>query len=424
VRLKIGGDELLLKKGNIASRIEGFVVIFTALSLGVDKLFTLTIFGHIDLSVQVIALLISSAIVVMGVIIVGRVPCNYQVALLLMLLMLLMSWFLFEGIRSEQVPRVMTYIILLSLCSILYLRLSSSFSGDVIYRANRKIYFYGVMIYFIIFADYVYTLLTRSQEVIGNRDLWDVGSADVYEVQYGNIIAFQGYSGDPNALGLGVAIVLFCGLSFKFIKYDFLRHIINFVLILMILASNSRGAMVALMAAFFVGALILDQKIYRWYLSLLMFGIGALLIFQFKSVGLSNPVGKISRGAVSRFEQWNTILESFSVKPFIGNGLRHSEYLLGKYTENSYLTLLNDTGVIGLLLYLIVIIFPVFLFIMTGRHKQAGLSVVTPWLVYSIFLFLSMMYISMEVKPILWVVAGIIAGSYFAPITDFRSKRV
>lgn len=407
------------KNPDITGRIIEFVIISTVLALSIDKLFTWTIFGDVNLSLQIVVLLFSCLIIFFEILIKARAPLNNGMTLMLIILLL---WFLFEGLRSVQFTRAITYILLLSLSSFLYIWLSSKLQIETIYRINKKIYYYGAAVSFILFADYVYILLTKTREIIGNRNLWDVGSTAVYEVQFGKIIAFQGFSGDPNAVGIGIAIIIFCGLSFKFRKYDYLRHIINLMLISLILASNSRGAMAALFISFIFGAFLLKQKIYKWYLLFSIVGIISLMLLMQKIVWLSNPIEKISRGANSRFDQWNQILESAALNPAFGNGLRYSEHLLGKYTENSYLTLLNETGVTGLFLYLFILLTPIILFLINGKYKHPYFKVTIPWVVYSIFLLLSMLYISMEVKPILWVTVGIISGAVFSMQRNIRIR--
>jgi O-antigen ligase len=389
-----------------AVRVATFIILAITLTLPVDQLFSIQLGGGVVLTVQTIALLCSGAAVVIGLLV--RPVVRVQVAVLLMPAI---AWFWLAAIRSVDISRAVTYLILLSLCGAAYLQLSAHDLRGILGRINRLIYVIGATITLVCLARYGYVITHDAARILSNPQLWDVGSADVYEVQFGGIIAYQGFGGDPNAVGVATAIILFCGLSLRFRRRDWLRHVVNVMLVAAIFASNSRGAIAALAVALLVGALM-GSPDYRKYLAAFATAGGALLVVVLRNLdwvsGLANPLEKLQRGSTRRFQEWSQVLDAFAEKPMLGDGLRYSEALLGKYTENSYLTLLADTGLLGLLMYGTIMLVPAALLLSRRRHLDARL--IAPWFVYAAFLLVSMLYISMEVKPVVWVTFGILAS--------------
>ena len=392
-------------------RIESakYVIVFLVLANIVDKYYMVTFLSHIDISIQLGLAILISGLALIEILSTGKINKNFLYPLIFALFM----WFMFEGLRSVDMMRGITYILMLAIGIFIFIKVSSLPSSSFLLSVNKNIFVFGGALHLLMAVWYSYILLFNSGYILDHPTLWDVGPSAIYEVQLGTVIAFQGLIGDPNAVGVGAAIVLFCGLQVRFKHFDLFRHIINFIMILLILASNSRGALVALIISFVFGCLFFGDKEYKKYFLTFFFVIVCLAALSWVSgdlAGFSNPVDKIDRGAGQRMEQWGMIVSSFVEQPIIGNGLRSCENLLSKYPENSYLTLLNDSGIIGAVLYCILWGFPLFMFISHRPDRRFDAESVIPWIVYSVFLLLSMGYISMEVRPIVWMTLGIIAG--------------
>jgi O-antigen ligase len=383
-----------------------------ALTQPIEQLYSLSLWGGIDVSLQTLALMASVSAFAIGLL---REPSIRVHALYLF--SPLLAWVWFESIRSVDVGRAMTYLLLLALCGALYAGLAIRDPRLYLKRVNRRVFWIGSAVTLVLFARYLYLILFKGAAILGNPYLWDVGSGDVYEVQFGGVIAYQGFGGDPNAVGIATAIILFCGMNLRFRRLDWMRHVINALLIAVMLASNSRGAMAALIASLIIGS-FLGVPYHRRYLGIIVALGAALWAFAARNAewltGLSNPLEKLQRGSGRRFHEWSYVFDSFADQPFIGGGVRFSEALLGKYTENSYLTLLADTGFVGFFAYCIAVGTAPVLFVGFGRHRRIDMKDVMPWLVYSVFLLTSMLYISMEVKPIVWVTVGTLTGALLA----------
>jgi O-antigen ligase len=108
-----------------------------------------------------------------------------------------------------------------------------------------------------------------------------------------------------------------------------------------------------------------------------------------------------------RFDRWSQMLSLSSRNPLIGYGLREAEVLIGgQFVENSYIEILYDQGLIGLVLW---IMLWGYVFLLGVKKSQIDPSLL-PWFYGWWLVLLSMGYISMHYDPLTWVLAGIIVG--------------
>lgn len=388
---------------------------FFMLSVCVDHLYDGQLFGIINFSVQTFSMLIGGLFLFFFVVSEKKVSFDKNNNILRAILSLLIIVFIFQAMRSQESFRSMTYLAMLFLNIFIFLAFIEKLDMGSVWRANKFIYVSGVAILLVIFLRYLYVIFFQSAEILADQERWEVGSTDVYEVLFGRFIAFQGYAGDPNVVGAAVAGVLFCGMYLSSIVRSKYIHIINFVLILMIFASFSRGAIISLIIVFLFCGFVLNKKEYRGYayISAILFLIGLMLSPVFDTAGYSsfNPLSKFDQSINRRADEWVLLFTLWLDNPFLGGGLRYDEFTLGKYAENSHLSLLVNTGLLGAFLYWFVMFLTYFSALIVWYRRRD--PVIFPWIAYATYLIVSMGFISMEVKPHLWVTLSVLAAFAF-----------
>ena len=170
----------------------------------------------------------------------------------------------------------------------------------------------------------------------------------------------------------------------------------------MVLAASARSAVLGLIAAslFAFGAELADSckgtKLGRGGVILIVVGLMVAVYLAFTSTYLqdilevnSNTRG-VGSGVTGRTDLWAKGLEALTSDPFLvafGGGLRSSEYsVIGFLTENSYITILLDSGaLVGSTLILFVLIAP----FSALRQLRASTAKPNPLLLFpSFFVFL------------------------------------
>ncbi|MDT0647442.1 O-antigen ligase family protein [Zunongwangia sp. F260] len=191
---------------------------------------------------------------------------------------------------------------------------------------------------------------------------------------------FRGIMGNPNELGLvcvfgfGIIDLLFKRQEISFNPKHYL--ILKCVIVGLIVLTGSRTSLFAIVIYF------VTQRLFRNKL-LLVFALIFLGILYYlslsvdpealvKSLGLSQElrVESLTTGS-GRTEVWEVAWEEIKEKPWIGRGMQYDSYFINEYVENnftgvvarhwagiwnSYLSLLLDVGIIGLLAYFFFII--------------------------------------------------------------------
>jgi O-antigen ligase len=139
----------------------------------------------------------------------------------------------------------------------------------------------------------------------------------------------------------------------------------TFVLIAVLLLTRTRGAWLACLVIFSIYALLKEPK----YLFVLALTVPLLLLtpqVQTRLTDLRSGYGETRHGELNsmywRIKLWESSLESIKQKPIFGHGLGSFEFYSvdffaletykGMPAHNSYLELLFETGVAGLLSYL------------------------------------------------------------------------
>jgi O-antigen ligase len=151
--------------------------------------------------------------------------------------------------------------------------------------------------------------------------------------------------------------------------------------LVIIYLTQSRGSMVAaaagLSAAFVLYAWQSRARVWLWLSAAIALVMVAVLGFNFITddlLRLSDPGRGIGSGASGRANVWRESFDLFANHPWLGVGYRqHEQYLTSEANaHDAYLGMLADTGVLGLMAYLI------FLFGGLARSVVRQLSRPTP----------------------------------------------
>ncbi len=129
-------------------------------------------------------------------------------------------------------------------------------------------------------------------------------------------------------------------------------YIFNFLLVLCALVlTYSRGGWVGLAVSMLIFAIIRDKKlliVFLIFLIISLFTFPNILTERIKDI--FNPQNTTTQ---MRFETWKTTWGLFLQKPILGYGLKNFSLLLEKgYAHNCYLQILFETGMLGLLSFL------------------------------------------------------------------------
>ncbi len=248
-----------------------------------------------------------------------------------------------------------------------------------------------------------------------------------------------GFAVDPNFFGWVVAVPLMT-LPFATRIPLPLRWLAAAVLITAIFFTGSRLLPFSVFvgtATFTVAMLWLKQRsVVRQLLTTLVPGLLiALAVMPVWFMGPSYPSSlgtrlfeRYSLGtATPRNDLWSQTLagigsgdatepstQSWVLRALIGNGLRsNQENLFGSYSHNTYLDLLGETGLIGMLVWLAI----------TGTITVQGVRAVrstpslTPWLVVWLMTLVFFYGFSLLVAPYYWFVAAVISGGVFSRVS-------
>lgn len=336
----------------------------------------------------------------------------------LLLLLAFCLWTGVEALRSPQPARGLT-MFLIMLRNLSLFIVIGTMAGQLrsLQAINRRLFLLGTLIALISLPLYI-TCVRQ----IGDVSLppWEWQPGIIYTLDQGGFFRLVGFAGDPNFYSIYCLLPLLLG--FSNIKINRTARLAGVGVIgLTLLLANSRsflavfGTSLLLLAVLYPVLYLTNPKRYehqRHYLGTMLAGAGLVLL-----VGL---VWSLFQGHVfqqimqrfymiataERFGMWDLLLSEGVDNIWLGRGLRGAELLLaGKYSHNSFLDLLVETGLIGLILWV------VFVGYLTGRGlRKLDRCDVIPWVHAWCLLLPLMLGFSFLHNPFFWVLAAVLGS--------------
>ncbi len=236
-------------------------------------------------------------------------------------------------------------------------------------------------------------------------------------------------------------------------RMSLLQLITLFVLSMAFSAATSRGALLSWLAAFFLSLWIFRRHPQRTASLLAVIAVSALaygiveLTAHLQTFGRLEQASSGSDASVTlRFVLWQTTLKMFLAHPLLGTGLGtwHAIYpafrpnadnsTFGYYAHNDYLQLLQETGIIGAAVFVIMLGYMGFLILRgckLGRHQPnnaeaAGLAlaVLTACLQANVNFIFYLVYINLFLGLYLGRIASVLEPSPGDRRFDIRIPRL
>ena len=303
----------------------------------------------------------------------SRLVIEKSIVLIFLLYLSLFMFFSKSGFLNY------TYLIILSSAIVSpFIAWSGDLSVNKQFIAKGIIFSQCIPIFMLL--AYVLDIYTNGPRFIADPDLWNESSL-TFRITYGSVFAYQGFTMNPNASIFPFLVSMLLIKKFEpKLLFTKLQYLSLAVIVLLTLATNSRGNLVLLI-------LVLAFCYISWR-SLLPFGLLGIVIGVsggFLGDGLSSYVAnavdrKLSSGFVGRFEKWGQAYDLFYANPIFGLGHDGFREVVGRGVENGWLELLANYGVIGLFLFCWY-----FLFVFCFRRSALCVPVIAIFSVMMIF---------------------------------------
>lgn len=256
------------------------------------------------------------------------------------------------------------------------------------------VYVCSVFLLLVSIAIYCWIIVYQSNMILGNRQLWLIEGFSVYEVLFGQIIAFQGLSNDPNLVGNSLVFILF--FTLYCIRPRIIAALVVILCILAVMLSSSRGSFSALIISL---SLSLALFKYRLFSGKLLIYVSAVVL---GFIGFANyffALGdKFTRGADRRFFEWGKAI-SIDRNNFLGADVGTISQVLGKHSESGFINLYVEYGLLGLCLFLCVALKAIYVGANSFKTQNPLDRVFFSSIV---FLFITMVFTSGEISFLLW----------------------
>ncbi len=230
-----------------------------------------------------------------------------------------------------------------------------------------------------------------------------------------------GLNNDPNICALASLIPLF----FFLMKKGIIAKFFFFLSLFCVLATLSRGGLIAAVAGIVSCIIILSNKGRFHFLLITGILVTSMLIGALFSYDLIQPILEKRTSGIStgggRFEVWMNAAKLISERPIHGYGIFTFREVLGntyeieKFAHNTYIEVFLETGIIGLFLFLLFI----FSFLVNGylvAKTSSNYSFLFP---LNVGVSTALLGLSMYINPIFWFV---ILLNSLAALTLFRYK--
>lgn len=176
----------------------------------------------------------------------------------------------------------------------------------------------------------------------------------IFEPPYWGGTRFKGLFDNTNSLGsIAVFSSVFCAYLLDRHR-NYVSASVLAISLIIIMFTQSRGAMLGLISAFFIIILtrfsMKNSLVFIFFSGLTYFGFESLakilINFEARNVELSLDM--------ARYEMFINYLDIFQSQPLLGTGLSTSEYGLGRFkSELAYFDILGYSGLIGLIFFLL-----------------------------------------------------------------------
>jgi O-antigen ligase len=385
-------------------------VLFLYLLINIQPLVTFEFFSGIEITGADIFILLCIIALIPVLQSTPSVSSQRTVYYVLFFLSLFIIWEAVRLFSSPQPVRGLT-LIALTIRDLLIVSILVYFglSGLHMKVLNKAIFLLGVILATIALAMYSLAVADYNT-IVSTQSLWKPPIS--YELGSGGVLRLKGLSSDPNFFSFFILLPTLIGIYSNTMKKSF-RIVGVMVMALSLILTFSR----TLVFGFLISTVViftLNGKFYDLIISnkrrlissvLLLIPVGILPL-----PGLNRSVFGLvferiqSIGEGSRFEMWGTILDGINSHLIKGHGLRAAEEALsGMYTHNSYLTILYETGAIGLIIFLSIIL-------LITRHglQRFDHSVYRPWVHTWVFLCAASAFFSFTYSPYFWMIAGVL----------------
>ena len=330
-------------------------------------------------------------------------------------------WMGIQSFRSQEPLRALTllFIMVRDLLALGLVAVATARLGVNLTRLNRALFAAGVFLALVSIGAYLWVVRDLEQVIANPRPGLIYWGGEAF------IPHLQGFTHNPIYLGLLLPLPLLSGLLLPVgSRGGWVLKWAGCVVLLSALGMTfSRGAILALVLSTGILLVVLFRTDVRSEVLGLVRSLAILLLLS-ASIALfvELPAGGVTSwqrilyrfryaqsGFAGRYESgWNLLVAGITSHPLLGQGLRAAELNLGgQFSENSYLEILYDTGLIGLALWLTL------LGLVTVRAFQAVRRNLTllPWVQAWVILLLAFVYASIHFDPLIWIVAGVLLGS-------------
>lgn len=346
----------------------------------------------------------------------NRFKVTQAILVALFLAFLFTTWMGICAFVSSQPERALTMFLLQIRNLLLFFCITTLFVTFRIdlERLNVWIFGLGVIIAFISVIIYI-PAVREYNNIVSNPALWKPGIG--YILDQGGVLRLIGLAKDPNFYSAWLSLSFFAGIMSSRSRLKWLGIAI---IALSLLLAMSRAYTVVLPASTLILLVlaVLNVKLRRalkgYIRSIILVAVFSLIVGAVWSLTLNDIWESILKraelaGTTPRFAMWQTLIENMKsdFNPIVGQGLRGAEQALeGKYSHNSYLDVLFETGVIGFSIWSLFVVFVTILAI--RRLAEPGW---VPWaqswlIILGMFLSLSAPY-----HPYVWMLAAVIVGT-------------
>lgn len=343
----------------------------------------------------------------------SRVQIHRALILGLRLSFLFVVWMGVAAIFSPQPERALTLILMQFRNLLVMLCIGTLFSRvRDLSSLNRAIFWTGVVLSAIAIVMFIFALF-QYQHIKSNPSLWKPSIG--YILDKGGVLRLTGFAKDPNFYSLWMALAFFSGLS---LPHSLAKWTGVSIIGLSLVLAMSRGFAFAFVIAtgLIVGVALLQARIMRdiWrrYIGpIVAIGIFLTLVFG----GLSWCMGGLLWEFVTRrialvastprFIMWKTLLHT-DYNPIVGLGLRGTEEVLGMYSHNSYLDVIFEMGVVGFLLWVLIIGYVSLTYLSRLRHLEW-----IPWIHTWLTMLVMFASVSLVYHPFSWVMVAVALGA-------------